>query len=96
MLSILLERIMLIDIKDLYNILQVDEFLTIDIINSLPNTFIINEIFYKLFSFVFNFEKIILSILDNIKKYFRTLNTNIQIIHELLIQFSQFNLIFTL
>ena len=78
----------LIDMDELLKNLPADEFLITDIINSLPKTFNKSEIFSTLFSSVLNFDKTILSIFDNIKKYNNTLNTNIPISHELLIQFS--------
>ena len=63
------------------------------LINLLPKAFNSNEIFYELFHSILNFDKVINSILENIKKYITKVNYEIN--HGLLIQFSpiKFNFI---
>ena len=81
--------------EDLSKILpeQENEICVEDIINKLPNTFNSDEIFYKLLSKNLNFENVLNSILENVKKY--NTNLNYDLTHELIIQFSpiKFNFI---
>ena len=83
----------LLDMNDLVKLLSQKEILINEIINLLPKAFNSNEIFYELFHSILNFDKVINSILENIKKYITKVNYEIN--HGLLIQFSpiKFNFI---
>ena len=86
----------IINMEDLSQLLpeQESEINIEDIIIQLHKTFNPDEIFYKLLSKNLNFENVLNSILENVKKY--NTNLNYDLTHELIIQFSpiKFNFIY--
>ena len=76
----------LIDMNDLLKQFPTDELFIDDIINILPKTFDENNIFFKQFSSVLNFDNILNSIIENAKKYNTDSKIIYQITHELIIQ----------
>ena len=76
----------LLDMNDLLKQLPIDKLYISDVINILPKTFDENNVFFKHFSSVLNFDNILNSILDNGKKYIIESKINLQITHELIIQ----------
>ena len=75
----------LIDMEDLEKLLPQKELSIKDIIQNLPKTFNSNDIFYKEFSSILNYDKVLNSIFENVKKYN---DKNYEISKELIIQFS--------
>ena len=83
----------LINMSNLLTILPEKEISINDIINSLPKVFNSNDIFYILFSSNLNFNKVINSLIENVKNSIEFVNYEIN--PELIIQFSpiKFNFI---
>ena len=82
-----------INMDDLLKNLEQNEIKINNIINILPKIFNSSDVFYELLSPVLNFNKILNSIIENVKKYNSTIIKEIS--HELIIQFSpvKFNFI---
>ena len=76
----------LIDMNDLLKLLPKNDIKICDIINNLSKTFNTNETFYKIFPSDLNFDKVIDSIINNIKKYKDAISC--ELTHELIIQFT--------
>ena len=76
----------LIDMNDLLKILPKNDIKICDIINNLSKTFNTNETFYQIFPSDLNFDKVIDSIINNIKKYKDAISC--ELTHELIIQFT--------
>ena len=83
----------LIDMDDLLKLLPQNEVFISDIINKLPETFNQSEIFYKNFSSLLNFDKVLNSIFENVKENKKEEDFILNM--ELIIQFSppKFNFI---